>query len=334
MPNRWTRRPEGSNWGDFGADDTRGSLNYIRPQDRLRAVRSVQDGLAFCLSLPLDYPGGRVIAQHRGPPRIEATTRQGRPYFNYGLRSERAACRDVGCDDVVTLYTQYSTQWDSLAHIGHEFDLLGNGSLVKCFYNGFTAGKDIVAPADRTDGYAMPLGVNILAEAAIQARGVMLDASHHFGRGPLSLGLAEIRYMLEQDGIEPRQGDILCLHTGFADEVLHLNRNPGPDVHDLCAALDGDDQGLLNWLSDMRIAAIAADNIAVERIGAGGCAHSLVPLHHHCLFKRGLPLGELWHLTPLAAWLRHNKRFDFLLTAPPLRLPNAVGSPVTPVATV
>jgi kynurenine formamidase len=47
-----------------------------------------------------------------------------------------------------------------------------------------------------------------------------------------------------------------------------------------------------------------------------------------------MPLGELWYLAELAAWLAQNERTRFLLTAPPLRLPGAVGSPVTPVATV
>ncbi len=41
-----------------------------------------------------------------------------------------------------------------------------------------------------------------------------------------------------------------------------------------------------------------------------------------------------WYLTELAAWLHANHRSHFLLTAPPLRLPGAVGSPATPVATV
>ena len=59
-----------------------------------------------------------------------------------------------------------------------------------------------------------------------------------------------------------------------------------------------------------------------------------LPLHEHCLFKNGIHLGELWYLTELAAWLRAAGRHRFLLTAPPLRLPGAVGSPVTPVATV
>jgi hypothetical protein len=45
-------------------------------------------------------------------------------------------------------------------------------------------------------------------------------------------------------------------------------------------------------------------------------------------------LGEIWHLTPLAHWLRAAGRSRFLLTAPPLRLPGAIGSPATPIATV
>jgi hypothetical protein len=81
---------------------------------------------------------------------------------------------------------------------------------------------------------------------------------------------------------------------------------------------------------------LVADNYAVEGMpaaeGVGNCA--MVPLHELCLFKLGVHLGELWYLTPLANWLRAHKRSRFLLTAPPLRLPGAVGSPVTPIATV
>jgi len=60
----------------------------------------------------------------------------------------------------------------------------------------------------------------------------------------------------------------------------------------------------------------------------------MLPLHEHCLFKNGIHLGELWRLGELARWLRKNERSRFLLTAPPLNLPGAAGSPVTPIATV
>ena len=57
---RWTRRPEGSNWGDFGPDDDVGRLNMISPARRLAAVAEVKDGLCFLLCLPLDFPGGEA----------------------------------------------------------------------------------------------------------------------------------------------------------------------------------------------------------------------------------------------------------------------------------
>ena len=47
-----------------------------------------------------------------------------------------------------------------------------------------------------------------------------------------------------------------------------------------------------------------------------------------------MPLAELWYLKDLADWLHEHGRSRFLLTAPPLRMPGAVGSPVTPIATV
>jgi hypothetical protein len=101
--------------------------------------------------------------------------------------------------------------------------------------------------------------------------------------------------------------------------------------------LNGRDQRLLDWVSSSGLAALIADNYAVEAFpslpGAERCC-SILPLHEHCLFKNGIPLGELWRLTPLANWLREHARSRFLLTAPPLRLPGAVGSPVTPIATV
>ena len=85
-----------------------------------------------------------------------------------------------------------------------------------------------------------------------------------------------------------------------------------------------DDESLLEWIADSQISALVADNYAVEGLVGGKRPegrHSLLPIHHLCLFKLGVPLGELWYLHELAAWLREHDRSRFLLTAPPLRLP-------------
>jgi hypothetical protein len=59
----------------------------------------------------------------------------------------------------------------------------------------------------------------------------------------------------------------------------------------------------------------------------------VLPLHELCLFRLGIHLGELCWLSELAEHLRRVGRSRVLLTAPPLRLPGATGSPLTPIAT-
>ena len=69
---RWTRRPQGSNWGDFGPDDQQGRMNLITPEVRLAAMREVREGKLFVLSLPLDFPGGYDEHSQRKAPGISS----------------------------------------------------------------------------------------------------------------------------------------------------------------------------------------------------------------------------------------------------------------------
>lgn len=330
---RWTHRPEGSNWGEFGEDDRIGRLNLLTPERVRAAVAEVKAGERFCLSLPLDYPGGSALAPHRFPPQLRPTQRQGQAFFNYPFRNEGAHFCDAGCDDSVLLCTQYSTQWDSLYHIGQFFDADGDGEAELVYYNGFRA-----PPAGTEDAGAPPLGIEHMAASAVQGRGVLVNLERHFGRSRHYVGYDDLMTVLQADGVYVETGDILCLLTGFADLVLEMNREPDAAIlHRSCAVLDGADERLLQWITDSGISAIAADNYAVEGIPARGDAQAerpFVPLHNHCLFKLGIHLGELWHLSALGRWLAEHGRSRFLLTAPPLRLPGSVGSPVTPIATV
>jgi kynurenine formamidase len=138
--------------------------------------------------------------------------------------------------------------------------------------------------------------------------------------------------------VEVEPGDMLLLHTGFATEVLAMDRDPDPvRIHRMCSWLDPRDESLLDWIVESQISALVADNYAVEGmlgIGKNPERHSFLPIHHLCLFKLGVPLGEMWYLHELATWLREHGRSRFLLTAPPLRLPGVVGSPLNPIATV
>ena len=342
---RWINRPPGSNWGDFGDDDQRGRLNLLTPDRVKAAAAEVREGIVFCLSLPLDYPGGNYHDLQRRPPRLYPVTKNSSCCYN--LRSD-PALTDVWCDDYVVLYTHGSTHWDALAHVGTAFDADGDGVSEIVYYNGFRAHEDIVGPGYVCDDQrlsspeeayvgAQRLGVENMAVSCVQGRGVMIDLHSRYARQRHFVGYDDLMHICEVDNIVVEEGDIVCFHTGLADALLKLKRKPDLDtLENSFSVLDSRDRRLLRWVEESGLSAIVADNFAVEGVPAkpDGLATCAEPLHELCIVKLGVHIGELWHLTELNDWLKANGRSRFMLTAPPMRLPGAVGSPVTPVATV
>jgi kynurenine formamidase len=342
---RWTRRPDGSTWGDWGDDDELGRINLLTPAKVLQGAREVEHGISFCLSLPLDFPGGTLLNQRRHPPRLAPTEdMDGNPASFYNVRMSGMKdfgdpkYVDVWADDTVTLSLQYSTQWDSLAHVGAEFDADGDGVDEAVYYNGYRAGSDLVGPTDDGACVARHLGLEHMAFHGVQGRGVLVDLRHHLGDEWRPVDLATLRSVMDADGVVVEPGDVLLLHTGYATKLLEWNKQADPRaLFTTSCYLDAKDDALLQWIADSQIAALVADNYAVEGLlvkDRDPSRHSFLAINHLCLFRLGVPLGELWYLDELAGWLRAHGRSRFLLTAPPLRLPGAVGSPVTPIATV
>ncbi len=339
MSKRWQEQPEGSNWGEFGEDDQRGRMNFLTQERRLRALNEVKTGRVFCLSHPLDRPGGNVLNPARYPPVFHPVRREGHVYFNLAMAEIDPRFTDVGSDEAIMLYSQYSTHWDGFAHKGTLFDADGDGVAEKVSYNGY----QLVDSAGRgTQGElgATAVSVAVMAETGVQGRGVLIDLRYHLGDERVEVGYDTLERVMKADGVEVEKGDIVCIHTGLGQLIREGDGKLDPSIRTKCAVLDGYDKRLLEWIADSGLAAIAADNLAVERSSRLGPDPRLphrgpgLPLHEHCLVKLGIHLGELWYLTELAVWLREQRRSSFLLTAPPLRMPGAAGSPVTPVATV
>jgi len=348
MAGRWVNRPEGSNWGDFGPDDQRGRLNLLTPERVVEAVKEVKTGQRFCLALPMDLPGGRHLNPRRFPPRLFSTERNGLSNYNFALERESAELTDVVCDDAALICLQYSSQWDSLTHVGSMFDANGDGVPEVVYYNGWSGLEHKLAGDPNTDAdplmrfegvRAKALGIENMANACVQGRGVMIDLHRHLGDERTVVDFRMLSEIMQQDGVVVEEGDMVCLHTGFAGKIVEMAGDPDPEVlQTACPALDGGDPELQDWVRDSGLSVLIADNYAVENVPGvdrrNGPKRVLMPLHELCLFKLGVHLGEIWYLTELAAWLHRNGRNRFLLTAPPLNLPGAVGSPANAIATV
>jgi hypothetical protein len=305
--------PPGSSWGLWGEGDVFGCLNLIDDEARRRGTDAIVTREVFSLNLSLAEPN---------PPMF------GRPAFEHKVTW---LPNESGHDDALDNWnTQASSQWDGFRHIKHP---------VHGFYNA-------VADEDH--------GIGHWAERGIVTRAVLCDLGRYLeGEGrPIDYAAAQpipvsdVLGALERQGSVVEPGDILLIRTGWVEwylaqgeamrkELAEETRAPGlAPGRDTVAAL---------W--DLHVAAVAADNPAVEVFPATGhmgtdrimaligegrfeefFAHfALIPL-------LGLPLGEFFVLGPLAAACARDRRYTSLLTSAPINLPRGVASPPNAIA--
>ncbi len=172
-----------------------------------------------------------------------------------------------------------------------------------------------------------------MAATGVQGRAVMIDLHAHFGRERKMVGYEDLMGILEKDKVTVEQGDFVCLRTGFDRVLLEFDRKPDDSIHHVCAVLDGRDDRLQQWVTDAGLVALISDNYAVEAHPSRPCverrlrlaaAARALPVPARRLSRRALVPERARRLAA------REKRNRFLLTAPPLRLPGAVGSPATP----
>lgn len=292
-----------SNWGRWGSDDQLGTLNLIDAGAVVRAASLVRQGRIFDLSIPLDDSGPQRGANGRHNP-IHTMTIADDTTFPAGM---------FLADDMAVLSLQGATQWDSLAHVGYD------GLL----YNGVPINEVTVR------GGAARNGIDRLGPRVV-GRGVLLDVPRALGLdafdddheiGPADLEAAEAAHRVtvgQGDVLLVRTGWIRALHRGDAPAYM-ANYAPGLGL-DACA-----------WLRERGVAAVATDTQAVE-VKPPRDAEASHPVHLVLIRDMGMTLGEMFDLEELAGDCARDRTYEFLLTAQPLKITGAVGSPITPVA--
>jgi kynurenine formamidase len=313
-----------SNWGRWGPDDQLGTLNYITPEAVTRAAQSIRLGQTISLSIPFDSYGPQGGSGFRRNP-IHLMTLDGGDHDLSDRLAGWGGATEAGLaytargpmhfnDDYIIMPLQAATQLDALSHVYYEGQL----------YNGYPSDTvtSLGATRDSID--------RVAAAGKVIGRGVLLDVARHKGVDHLPARTVvtpeDLDATADDAGVDVFSGDIVLVRTGWWQRFLQTRNGDewaleSPGLGWRCA----------QWLSDRSVAAVACDNIAVE-VTTPEWEGVILPLHMLVLRDMGMMLGEMWDLEVLAAECAKDRRYDFFLSATPLLISGAVGSPINPVA--
>ncbi|MFB7105595.1 cyclase family protein [Streptomyces hydrogenans] len=301
---------ECSNWGRWGEDDRLGTVNFLDEAKRREGAALVRRGVSFSLSQRFDINGPQKGWRRRtNPVHTMLDTGTDAALGNQGLPHGIG-----GADDVIAMPLQCSTQWDGLGHI---FD---HGKA----WNGRPAEQVVTSDGDQVTG------IEHLAPH-IAGRAVLLDVGRTVGEdGELPDGFAiteeHLTATAEAHGVTVGRGDIVLVRTG---QLARVRRDGWGDYAG--GAAPGLSFSTASWLHDSEIAAIATDTWGFE-VRPNEFDHAFQPLHQVVIPHIGLLIGEMWDFEALAEDCAADGVYEFWLTAAPLPITGAVGSPVNPVA--
>lgn len=289
-----------SRWGEA---DERGALNLLDPATVLAATQVCRTGVVYNLGLPVQRTGVPVF-DYRGAPQRLTLAGAG----EMGAYSAFGAPADLGAnEDTLVIAAHNGTHMDALCHV------FAGGKL----YNGFDASTFTASRGaarcgiEKTGGFA--------------SRAVLLDVARHFGVEWLEPGTKisgdDLEACRAAQGVEVRQGDTLLVRTGWLD--LYASLDAG-QPHPL--GQPGLATSTVEWIDDHDLAAIGADNAAIECIPFDD--NVFLILHIELLVKRGITLIEHLVLSKMAADGCH----EALFIAAPMLVTGGSGSPLNPIA--
>ena len=291
-----------SNWGRWGADDERGTVNLITPECIVAASALVRRGAIFDLGIPFDRNGPQPGGGRINPVRLMAETGDQQSFpgsFHYA-------------DDYVFMPLQAASQWDGLAHVFYDDQL----------YNGFPASD--VGPKG-----ALHCSIDKMAKGIV-GRGVLLDIARLRDVPWLQAGEVitpgDLDAAAARQGVDVRSDDILYVRTGWRTKFKAEGKDAGfmtgePGLGLACA----------EWLHDHDVAVVASDNWAIEVLPGENPAEAM-QVNMVLIRDMGMTLGEILDLDELADDCAADGISDFFTAAPPIKFTNAVGSPINPLA--
>jgi kynurenine formamidase len=167
------------------------------------------------------------------------------------------------------------------------------------------------------------------AQTGILTRGVLVDApllrnTEIVERGD-GVGVDDIEQAEARCNISLGEGDVLLLRTG---QLGHRDRTQPVDP--AVGGSAGPLPELLPLLHERGVAVIGSDT--GNDVAPSGYKRFSNPVHQIGIVAMGLWILDNAWLDDLAQECQKRNRWEFLLSINPLRLSNATGSPVNPIA--
>jgi len=293
-----------SNWGRWGPDDERGTLNYITPAHVRAAAAQVRSGRSVSLALPIN-----TVAGPDNP----------RPAVHYMVQTYDVKS-DIGEPQFALDYLASEFHGDCHTHIDALCHIAYKGRL----YNGKLATSVVDSQG--------PASMDITAYAhGIIGRGVLLDIPRLRGVKWLEPGDAVTRDELEAaekaEGVRLGQGDILVFRTGHHRRRLELGAWSCEYGGEGKAGLHSTAMLLLH---DRKVAAFLPDGDG-ETVPSNveGVAY---PIHTLQIAAMGMAAADSLQFEELVRICEEERRWEFMVTIAPLRLPRGTGSLFNPIA--
>jgi kynurenine formamidase len=296
-----------SNWGRWGDDDERGTLNHITDGVRVAAAKAVRHGRSVSCAWEVAVPEEMERATTTCPCAAEMPGAEHMPeaFHNdrrWGYSSERLG---------LTFHGNTITHLDSPCHI---------------FWDGATYNGRPHSIVDAATGSAW--AAVTAAANGIVTRGVLLDIARvrdvpwlESGQGVCPEDLEEAE---RRQGVQVRPGDAVFIRTGYGRD-RHQNGAP----YSFTQA--GWHASCLPWLHERQVALIGSDT--PQDVQPSGYDNILMPIHAIGLVAMGLWMVDNCDLEACAATAAELGQWDFQLAVAPVRFAGTSGSPVNPIAT-
>ena len=317
---RWMK--ELSNWGKWGKDDQAGTINLITPAKRKAAAALVRDGVSISMSLDADLPkegstGGPLPGMGGAPPAAPGQGGGGSSRTTWTLTSRPPGPdpRDLAAYVVDTIGVSY--HGNNTTHLDAPSHLYYKGQI----YNGYPQSSYSDRGAGRNDVMSMKNG--------IFTRGVLFDMPKWKGVSYLDddepIYVEDLEAWEKKAGFRVEPGDAVLVRTGRWVRV----REKGP--LDLNRATPGLYASCVKWLRERGASILGSD--VVQDVRPSRIEGVNQPVHQIALNSLGMPLIDNADLEALSEAAAQRRRWTYLLTMNPLRVPGATGGPVNPIAT-